>query len=153
MKNRIKQIMDNEDMSPAQFADRLNINRAVISHILNGRNNPSLDVVTKILTDFDYISPEWLISGKGSIYKEGHSGASTLITNERDLFNQSEINSTITKSIIENNKEKALNEVNIDAYESVKQHDNINIIRNRKITQIIIYYDDNTFETFKTQSN
>ena len=55
MKDRIKEIMDNEDLSPAKFADRLQINRAVISHILNGRNNPSLDVVLKILSEMDYI--------------------------------------------------------------------------------------------------
>jgi len=153
MKNRIKEIMDNEDMSPAQFADRLNINRAVISHILNGRNNPSLDVVTKILADFDYINPEWLISGNGSIYKEGHSGSSTLITKERDLFNQSDINSSNLKSVIENPKEKGLNDASRDIQDSVIQHGSVNFTRNRKITQIIIYYDDNTFETFKTNSN
>lgn len=153
MKNRIKQIMDNEDMSPAQFADRLNINRAVISHILNGRNNPSLDVVTKILSDFDYINPEWLINGKGSIYKEGHSESSTLIANERDLFNQNDVNSSIAKSVIENSKEKGVKDAFIDTYDAAKQQDSVNIIRNRKITQIIIYYDDNTFETFNTHSN
>ena len=70
MKDRIK-IMEIEHLSPAQFADRLQINRAVISHILNGRNNPSLDVVTKILGEMNYINPEWLLNGNGSIYKEG----------------------------------------------------------------------------------
>ncbi len=47
MKDRIKLIMEKENLTPAKFADKLQINRAIISHILNGRNNPSLDVVTK----------------------------------------------------------------------------------------------------------
>ena len=58
MKDRIRLIMEKENLTPARFADSLDINRAVISHILNGRNNPSLDVVTKILEVMDYINPE-----------------------------------------------------------------------------------------------
>jgi transcriptional regulator with XRE-family HTH domain len=61
MRERIRQIMEHENLTPAKFADKLQISRAVISHILNGRNNPSLDVVTKILTQMDYINPEWLL--------------------------------------------------------------------------------------------
>ena len=51
MKDRIKLIMEKENLTPAKFADKLQINRAIISHILNGRNNPSLDVVSKILNE------------------------------------------------------------------------------------------------------
>ena len=58
MKDRIRLIMEKENLTPAKFADRLEINRAVISHILNGRNNPSLDVVTKILELMDFIKPK-----------------------------------------------------------------------------------------------
>ncbi len=53
MKDRIKQIIDQEHLSPSSFADKLQLGRAVVSHILNGRNNPSLDVVTRILSKMD----------------------------------------------------------------------------------------------------
>ena len=91
MKDRIKEIMDNEDLTPAKFADRLQINRAVISHILNGRNNPSLDVVLKILSEMDYINSEWLLNGIGLMYKDGYSPQSQ---NEKGLFNVNAVNTT-----------------------------------------------------------
>ena len=65
MKERIKEIMDNENLSPSKFADQLQINRAVISHILNGRNNPTLDVVTKILSEMNSINSDWFLNGTG----------------------------------------------------------------------------------------
>jgi transcriptional regulator with XRE-family HTH domain len=85
MKDRIRQIMEAENLTSANFAERVQISRASVSHILNGRNNPSLEVVTRILNEMNYINPEWLINGTGSMYKEGIDPNS--IPKEPDLFN------------------------------------------------------------------
>ena len=69
MKDRIRLIMESEQLTPSAFADKLQLGRAVISHILNGRNNPSLDVVARILSNMNNINPDWLITGNGSMYK------------------------------------------------------------------------------------
>lgn len=149
MKDRIKLIMEKENLTPAKFADRLQINRAIISHILNGRNNPSLDVVTKILSEMNYINTEWLINGTGNMYKEGFSGVSP--SGGPDLFNQIEPDTAKAAEIIEKPKEIGLRQLNNDhqisenkSVEPVKTND-------RKITQIIIYYNDHTFEIFGSQ--
>ncbi|NLZ94654.1 MAG: helix-turn-helix transcriptional regulator [Bacteroidales bacterium] len=145
MKDRIKKIMDNEDLSAARFADRLEINRAVVSHILNGRNNPSLDVVTKILSEMNFINPEWLLQGVGSMYKDGYS---TKEENDRSLFGTEAINEgeyTDEAKYVEEkrlkNVEKADNTADKEDVPSVLSSD-------RKVRQIIVYYNDNTFETF-----
>lgn len=146
MKDRIKLIMEKENLTPAKFADKLEINRAVISHILNGRNNPSLDVVTKILDEMDYINPEWLIKGVGSIYKEGVNIDD--IPKDLNLFNQErEIHDQRT------NTSEQLKEIDLKTHENAPQHAIYKDIETekkhaKKITQIIIYYDDNTFEKF-----
>lgn len=146
MKDRIRLIMEKENLTPAKFADMLNINRAVISHILNGRNNPSLDVVTKILSDMDYINPEWLLNGKGNMYKSGIDPK--FLTKEPDLFNQREIFSDEVKAIVEKQEESVLNcHENGHQLSDNKNFDTI-IKPDRKISQIIIYYNDNTFERF-----
>lgn len=146
MKDRIKQIMENENLTPAKFADRLQINRAVVSHILNGRNNPSLDVVMKILGDMDYINPEWLLNGIGSMYKDGVNIDS--IPKELDLFTQNTIKpdeQPVKSEFLKENEFKTHNKpsytVENKQIESIKVPD-------KKITQLIIYYSDNTFETF-----
>ncbi len=87
MKDRIQKIIENENLTPAKFADRLHINRAVVSHILNGRNNPSLDVISKILSEMDYINPDWLINGIGEMHRQDVVVRSNRPF-ENDLFNQ-----------------------------------------------------------------
>ncbi|MFA6736400.1 MAG: helix-turn-helix domain-containing protein [Saccharofermentanales bacterium] len=146
MKDRIKIIMENENLTPAKFADRLQINRAIVSHILNGRNNPSLDVVTRILTEMNYINPEWLLNGTGSIYKEGVDSDS--IPKEPDLFSQNVLNPDKESEEIEKPKEMAVNKMTNHFQSPVNMLVGAEKTADRNITQIIIYYSDNTFETF-----
>ena len=146
MKERIKEIMDNENLTPARFADKLQINRAVVSHILNGRNNPSLDVVIKILSEMDYINSDWLINGIGSMYREGHITQKT--QNKQSLFDESAINTEKDPDVSEYLKEKHVQQNTLPFNPAGKQQVTSNNVVNRKIKEIIIYYTDNTFETF-----
>lgn len=146
MKDRIKLIMEKENLTSAKFADLLQINRAIISHILNGRNNPSLDVVSRILSEMDYINSEWLINGTGEMYKEGHereTGAAL-----PDLFHQAALDSIKAPSVGEHARELKVKEPDNMRQSSENKIINASKVTDRKITQIIIYYDDNTFEIF-----
>lgn len=147
MKDRIKKIMDNEDLTPAKFADQLQINRAVISHILNDRNNPSLDVVLKILSEKDYINSDWLLNGIGSMYKDGYDIAPKR-ENERSLFNLPD-----TSTVDSEDESKYTKENHFKRHENIANTVDNQFItsittKEKKIKQIIIYYSDNTFETF-----
>ncbi len=146
MIDRIKQIMEIEHLTPTRFADRLQINRAVISHILNGRNNPSLDVVTKILGEMDYLNPEWLLNGTGSIYKEGIDPDA--IVKEPDLFHQDEREQGGSVEAANNAQERSFKLPPIADKSAEMKQVTPKMTVDKKITQIIIYYDDNTFETF-----
>jgi len=70
MKSRLTQFLQLEKLSPARFADILGVQRSGISHILSGRNKPGFDLMEKILNKFPDINAEWLITGKGKMYKE-----------------------------------------------------------------------------------
>lgn len=149
MKDRIKLIMENENLTPAKFADKLQINRAVVSHILNGRNNPSLDVVMKILHEMNYVNPEWLLNGTLPMYRDGVDVDS--IPKEPDLFTQDE-----KKSPAYSEKAEYLTETAVKQPQKSDQSIDNKIIdsmktSDKKITQIIIYYNDSTFETFIPQ--
>lgn len=65
MKDRISQILKTKNITATQFADELNVQRSGISHILSGRNNPSLDFVMKIKETYPEFNLDWLIMGKG----------------------------------------------------------------------------------------
>jgi len=70
MVDRIKQVMEYEQMSPASFADAIEINRSSLTHIFTGRNQPSLDVARKILKAFPEVRTEWLIMGVGQMLQD-----------------------------------------------------------------------------------
>jgi len=62
---RILAILENKELTPSSFADTIGIQRSSMSHILSGRNKPSLDVIHKILITFPDILSDWLLTGKG----------------------------------------------------------------------------------------
>jgi transcriptional regulator with XRE-family HTH domain len=72
MKERILDFLKKENKSSSQFAEEIGVQPSGISHILSGRNNPSLDFVLKMLERYSYLSTDWLLFGKGSMYKEQH---------------------------------------------------------------------------------
>ena len=89
MKDRLLQLMQLEQLSPAKFADILGIQRSGLSHILSGRNKPGYEFISKLLLKFTTVSAEWLITGKGKMYKqelvqEQHIDRKK--ENSRDLF-------------------------------------------------------------------
>jgi transcriptional regulator with XRE-family HTH domain len=71
MKDRIAKFLKAENISSSKFADEIGVQRSSISHIIAGRNNPSLELIQKMLNRFDKINPDWLILGKGEMYRPG----------------------------------------------------------------------------------
>ncbi len=96
MKDRIKKIQEYSGLSLGVFASRTGIKSASLSHILNGRNNPSLDVVMKIHETFPEISWEWMLYGTGSMFKEGNSDvAENKQVESHSVTSTAQINRTI----------------------------------------------------------
>ena len=71
--NRIKLILEHHGLTASQFADKIGVQRSSISHILSGRNKPSLDFVIKVTSEFDDVDLYWLLNGKGSFPRKGKS--------------------------------------------------------------------------------
>ena len=62
---RLKNWMENKGLKPSVFADIIGVNRATISHILSGRNRPSIDFLEKLLHVYPKLNANWLITGIG----------------------------------------------------------------------------------------
>jgi transcriptional regulator with XRE-family HTH domain len=162
MIERIKKVMEYEGMTSAHFADYIEIGRAVMSHIMNGRNKPSLEVITKILSKIDYIDSNWLLTGEGSMMKQNlplkqttsNFGHEQIVPPaQRDLFSpdkpyENEILSTNVQDPNFHRKENELKQPQSSIQYKVNEPIEVQERENRKITKIIIYYSDNTFETF-----
>lgn len=69
MIERIRTILNKEDISASKLAEKIGVQRSSISHILSERNKPSLEFIQKICEAFPSINSEWLLTGKGGYLK------------------------------------------------------------------------------------
>ena len=141
MKERLLEFLKNENKSSAQFAEEIGVQASGISHILSGRNNPSLDFVLKMLEKYQYLSTDWLLFGKGSMYKENRM--QNLF--DYDLTDSKEGNEMQTKNEVP--------KVKID-YEDVMKNKTMKVsaVSSDEITsdvvKIVWFYENNSFEEF-----
>ncbi|WOC40094.1 helix-turn-helix transcriptional regulator [Polaribacter sp. HL-MS24] len=71
--NRLKEVMDFHQLTASLFADKIGVQRSSISHILSGRNKPSLDFVLKVTSIFSDVDLYWLLNGVGVFPKTSTS--------------------------------------------------------------------------------
>lgn len=102
MIERIKEIMNEKNLSSSLFADEIGITRASMSHLLSGRNNPSLDIIQKILHQFPDIDSDWLLFGNGRKTSNIKEEFEKVRNTDMPLFKQEYLNKEVeAKSNIE----------------------------------------------------
>ena len=136
IKDRIRMIMEREKVPPRVFAETIGVQQSTLSHILN-----------------DYVNLEWLLYGKGEMIAsvEDASIVSSSGDYQPSLFDENPVNSSKEPFNPENRKEMPLRSTENAPKEIVKQE--IRYIEKpaRKITEIRIFFDDNTYETFRPE--
>ncbi|GAB3845750.1 hypothetical protein GCM10028822_04710 [Hymenobacter terrigena] len=71
MVERIRTLLESRQLTPTQFADVIGVARPIVSHILSGRNKPSLEVVQRILAAMPDLAMPWLLNGTGPMLAGG----------------------------------------------------------------------------------
>lgn len=116
---RLQKVIDYYGESASSFAEKIGVQRSSISHILSGRNKPSLDFILKILASFPEVDLYWLFNGKGSFPSEPK------------------------KEVIIANTEPPVPPTKI-----LKEIKNIQATPNKDIERIVIFYTDGTFKNY-----
>ena len=146
MKDRIKHIMEEQHMSQQVFADFIGLSPATLSSIFNGRTRPTLNIVEAIKNKIPTISTDWLLMGVGAMYISPSTGDST----SSDTSQQSSLEpmldfdqpvSNLSRTPISQGVHNTLLENNPQILKIVDKEP-------RKVTEIRVYYDDQTYETF-----
>lgn len=117
---RVNKIMDYYQLSSSAFADRIKVQRSSISHLLSGRNKPSLDFVLKVVKEFELVDLYWLLNGKGTFPKDLPASTVQSILKNEDSGKEKKL-ATDTKIPPSNNK---------------------------KIDRIVLFYSDGTFQEY-----
>jgi transcriptional regulator with XRE-family HTH domain len=141
MKERLLEFIRVENKTSAQLAEEIGVQASGISHILSGRNNPSLDFVLKMLERYQFLSTDWLLFGKGSMYAD--SKMHTLFDyNLQDNRENTEVTS---------NKGEIRQDV--DSQDIIKRKSVMSSVNPTErstsdVVKIVWFYTDNSFEEF-----
>jgi transcriptional regulator with XRE-family HTH domain len=146
MKDRISQIMYREQLTPAKFAEVIGIQRSAMSHIMTGRNNPSLDVIKKILEKYPYIDPDWLLSGKGSMMRND------IKPKQLDMYSNAPSYTPVSTPKVtetpENRRKIEAEKPQIILKQPIQEQVVTKKNESKNVSRVMIFYSDNTYETF-----
>ena len=156
MNTRLQQFLAAENITRSQFADTINVARASVSHILAGRNKPGWDFITSMMKHYPNLNIEWLLRGTGKMYKTASDFQAKDEFEENlqdDLFS---IPSSVPEKPAAPRRENKIPDV-VEESAGIPQPQEakapvspLQIIDNqRKISKIVVFYDDNTFIEIK----
>ena len=172
MNRRLQQFLEAENITQAQFASKVKVAPASISHILAGRNKPGFDFIQNTIAAFPELNIDWLIMGRGKMYKQSSApqrldspvGAES---HENDLYDEDDMHSQSRNSKLDGllfpiDDTPTPPESNISALpfgtagntqfsqpglaqSPAPQHS----VHQRKAIRIMVFYDDGTFQEFR----
>ena len=158
MKDRIRQIMESQHMTQQVFADYIGQSPATLSSIFNGRTRPTINIVEAIKKKIPDISTDWLMFGSGSMYldqktpDEGaptypDSGAEPSLFNQNPMLDFDQVPPSVPQNVVQQPPKQ--NGVNVTRFEMAQKEVKFIDKPQRKITEIRIFYDDQTFDVFE----
>lgn len=150
---RLEIILDYYSLNASSFADKIGVQRSSLSHLLSGRNKPSLDFILKIMDVFPEVDLYWILNGKGTFPKSEienetnkvsstptfiHPTVETKIENQIDLFSEKNANTKNQKeenlpSLFSNSKTASVNKID------------------GQIERIVVFYTNGTFKTYSSE--
>lgn len=147
---RLEIILDYYSLNASSFADKISVQRSSLSHLLSGRNKPSLDFILKIIEVFPEVDLYWILNGKGNfpksdIEKEIINQTPTPISNNQTIENkiekQADLLSTNFKNGIDENPKKIV--LDTQKFETTKSIS--------EIDRIVVFYKNGTFKTYSPE--
>ncbi len=147
MKDRMIKFMSEENLTSAKLADIINVQPSSISHMLSGRNKPGFDFIAKVLSNFPHLNAEWLIIGKGTMYKS-QKQATLFDTQNNEAVNSFKNDEPDLKI----SDKSSINTEEIKSEEVNTAVDKNKSFQNTDIERIIIFYNDSSFKEYIPKS-
>ena len=157
MKDRIFLLIETKELTFGKFADEIGVERSTMSHIKSDRSKPSLDMAKKVLERYPEVSAEWLILGRGPMFRQTND------SQELDLFSQIGLNDSKSDINQENkdylqtgtsaeDKKSDVSGEELGAPFTKKEEQRVFVNPSkpeRVVERVIIFYSDQTFEELK----
>ncbi|MCL6460933.1 MAG: helix-turn-helix transcriptional regulator [Flavobacterium micromati] len=146
---RLEIILDYYNLNASSFADKIGVQRSSLSHLLSGRNKPSLDFILKILDVFPDVDLYWIINGKGTFPKSAENQQMDFTGKDEQqkatpIIKNKEI--SVADLFSENQKQIPGNQP------TTQKPQNLNAFQDHEddaIDKIVIFYKDGTFKSYR----
>lgn len=127
LNDKVKLIIAERQMTPSYFADEIGVQRSSISHILSGRNKPSLEIIQKIVARFPELTYEWILEQN----QENHNHLPT----------SSQLNKSVSHAALNKKRSQFEGPSNTEPP----------VILNKEIEKILIFFSDKTFTEYRPE--
>jgi len=146
MVERINKILSYYNLTSSQFANEIGVQRSAMSHILSGRNNPSLDFILKILNRFPEISTDWLLMGTGEMINNTNKDKQDdLFSNDDDSYSkENRLESEQPQEYLVKNKDIEENNAESLNKKSPESHET----EDYTIEKIVFFYSNGKFKEY-----
>ena len=128
LKQRIQDVINRKQFTSSKLADILGVQRSSVSHILSGRNNPSLDFVVRMVTKIEGLNINWLLFGDGEMFSQ---------ETRQDVSMQTLFDSVEKQKSLDDKSSASVRDANSES------------INKKQIAKILVFYTDSTFDEFK----
>jgi predicted transcriptional regulator len=150
---RLEIILDYYSLNASSFADKIGVQRSSLSHLLSGRNKPSLDFILKILDVFPEVDLYWVLKGKGTFPKSETENninllASTPISNTQNVETKLEEAVDLFSEAM-TNKKNLVEEKQATSFSNIQN--SVLPKNNSEIDRIVIFYKNGTFKTYSPE--
>lgn len=141
---RLETILDYHSINASAFADKIGVQRSSLSHLLSGRNKPSLDFILKILDVYPEVDLYWILNGKGNFPKNNDA----IVTDSEPINSFAPVSEAVNSKpvIAEDLFSKQTTELKTtpaknpnEVFQNLLEDD---------IEKIVFFYKDGTFKTF-----
>ncbi|MBQ8553897.1 MAG: helix-turn-helix domain-containing protein [Alistipes sp.] len=155
MREKLQQLMNAEQLTGSKLAEYLGIQPSSISHIMGGRNKPSLDFVQKILQRYPRINPDWLLLDSDEMYRPQTSPAPSIDNNSLLPFAGSDTPSeeSISQPVAttpDPAPQPSTTSTNSSA-EAMAMFGSASLTQHSGVKRVIVLYEDRTFESYEPQ--
>lgn len=140
---RLELLLDYYSLNASSFADKIGVQRSSLSHLLSGRNKPSLDFILKILEVYPEVDLYWILNGKGTFPASDKKQISSTLN--EDVAKKTEETTLFTTDLFSNNKEVATPKSEIKDEPSNTIADSFPEV---EIDKIVVFYTDGSFKCY-----
>ncbi|CAM3550207.1 helix-turn-helix transcriptional regulator [Flavobacterium gelidilacus] len=144
---RLETVLEYYSLTASSFADKISVQRSSMSHLLSGRNKPSLDFIMKLAEEFPEVTLEWILNGKGSFPKDDFTPAPTFIQPEKKIEQPTKEDLFSNKLEEKNNLLEANKATQISTPENQIRNQNT-IQTESEIERIVVFFKNGTFKNY-----